>query len=231
MTVSANAVFDLQRDAIIKLALQLCGVLEAGGSPDAGMIELGGNLLNVGLRALQNEGILLQSVGRYTQTLTSGTATYTAPADTLDVNGVAYVTSSSGNDLMLTTIPKDRYMEISDKTTGGQPTEIYVEKGSLGVQFLLYPVPDANWTNITYTRIRLLRDLDTGSVTPDLPSKYLRTLTFMLATDLSLHLGSLDKYQALRTEYTEAKKDALNADGEKGSVRFVVETGRRGWRR
>lgn len=224
MAISSNAVFDLQRDQIIATAYKLCGVSD----PEAAQVSLGSDLLNVGLKALQNEGIVLRTVERYTQTLTSGTAQYTAPTDTLDIDSPAYVTlSATTTDYVLTQISRDDYMEISDKTTSGSPTSIYVEKGSSGIVFRLYPTPDTTVTSITYARIRLLRDADTGTVTMDLPSKYLKTLIYMLATELSLHLGMLDRYELLESKYRYEKDLAVSDDVERGPIRFIPRYGRR----
>lgn len=232
MAVSPNASFDMSRDSIIRVAFQLVGVVAAGTQPDANQIAMASDLLNMGLKSLQNDGIILRTIDRTTTTLVGGTAQYTCASDTLDIDdrSVYVTTGTTGTtqetDLALRPISRGMYMELSLKAVQGQPTQIYVEKGA-AVSFFLYPTPDANWTSVTYPRVRLLRDMDTGSVTPDLPSKYLKYVTYMLAADLALHHGLMPKYQALAVTAADEKNRATNDDTERGPIRFVVGGGRR----
>lgn len=234
MTTSANASFDLSRDQIIRVAYQLVGVLEAGKRPDANQLEMASDLLNMGLKALQNDGIILRTLEQATTTLVAGTAQYTLASDTLDVDDRSfYVTSGSGvnrTDLRLSQISRGQYMELSLKAIQGQPTQFYVEKTDT-VSFYLYPTPDANWTSVTYPRVRLLRDMDTGSVTADLPSKYLNYVTYMLAASLALHHGLLPRQQLLAAQAQAEKVRALNDDTERGPVSFRPDYGLRFGRR
>lgn len=225
MTTSANASFDLSRDAIIRVAFQLCGVIEAGKDPDANQLAMASDLLNMGLKALQNDGIILRSLEQATTTLIAGTAKYTLASDTLDVDDRSFYVTTGTTDLKLEQISRGQYMELSLKSIEGQPTQFYVEKTS-SVSFFLYPTPDANWTSVTYPRVRLLRDMDTGAVTTDLPSKYLKYVTYMLAADLSLHHGLLPRYQLLSGQATYEKDRAVNDDTERGPVSFRPAYGR-----
>lgn len=226
MTTSANASFDLSRDSIIRVAYQLVGVLEAGKQPDANQIAMASDLLNMGLKALQNDGIILRALEQETVALTAGVAQYTLAADTLDVDDRSFYTTSGTTDLKLEHISRGQYMELSLKAIQGQPTQFYVEKTTT-VSFYLYPTPDANWTSVTFPRVRLLKDMDTGSVTTDLPSKYLKYVTYMLAADLSLHHGLLPRYQAMVATAENEKQRALNDDTERGPVSFRPSYGRR----
>lgn len=236
MTTSANAAFDLSRDQIIRTAYQLCGIVSAGTDPDANQIAMASDFLNMGLKSLQNDGIILRTVDRTTTTLVAGTAQYTCANDTLDIDdrSVYVSTGTAGTttntDLVLRPISRGQYMEMSLKAVQGQPTMIYVEKGAT-VSFFLYPTPSADWVSLTYPRIRLLRDMDTGTVTADLPSKYLKYVAYMLAADLALHHGLLPRYQMLSTTAAGEKERAVQDDTERGPVRFVVTGGRRFARR
>lgn len=223
MTTSANSSFDLSRDQIIRSAYQLVGVLEAGKRPDANQLEMASDFLNMGLKALQNDGIILRTLEQSTTTLVAGQAQYTLAADTLDVDDRSfYVTSGTGlarTDLALKQISRGMYMELSLKAIQGQPTQFYVEKTDT-VSVYLYPTPDANWTSVTYPRVRLLRDMDTGAVTTDLPSKYLMYVTYMLAATLALHHGLLPRQQILMGQAQMEKQRCLNDDTERGPVAF-----------
>lgn len=231
MTISANYTFDLTRDSIIRVAYQLVGVLEAGREPDVNQVTLATDLMGLELDAFQSEGVSLRHLERTTTTLTAGTAQYTLAADTLDVDpGTIYVTDRSGGDLPVELIPRHRYMAIVTKTTQGQPTQMYVEKGQT-FSFFLYPVPDSSWTSITYPRIRLRRDMDSGSVTADVARKYLKALAFLLAADLAFHHGLLEKEGALRARGEAALGKAEADDTERGNTRFVPDVGIQFWSR
>lgn len=226
MTTSVNASFDMTRDTIIRVGLQLTGTLEAGKQPDANQIELASELLNMMLKALQNDGIILRALEQASTSLTAGVAKYTLAADTLDIDDRSVYVSSGTTDLRLDQISRGQYMELSLKGSTGQPTQFYVEKTDT-VSIYFYPTPDANWTSVTYPRVRLLKDLDSGSVTPDLPSKYLLFLTYQLAADYSLHTGMLPRYQILAGRAEAEKVRAENDDTERGPVSFRPDYGRK----
>lgn len=224
MTISANSSFDLNADAIVTLAYQL--VLGFEVNVTANMLSVGRNFLNVGCKALQNEGVELRTRTRYTQTLTAGTATYSAPSDTIDVlSPGAFVSSSNGVDLPIETRSMADYMAIVNKTFQGQPTQVYIERGTVAgtVTLTLYPVPDANWTSMTYPQVRLLRDFDTGAVTGDFPTRYIKALTYMTATDIAEASGLPEKASRMRAAFEQEKDRSLLADGEHGPVRFVYD--------
>lgn len=226
MTVSSNASFDLSRDSIIRVAYQLVGVLGAGKQPDADQISMASDLLNMGLKALQNDGIILRTVDQTTTALVAGQAQYITDSDTLDIDDRSFYVTSGETDLRLSQISRGQYMELSLKAIQGQPTQFYVEKGA-AVSFFLYPTPDGNWTSVTFPRIRLLRDMDTGSATPDLGSKYLKYITYMLASDLALHHGLLPKHGLLREQAEMERERAVLDDTERGPMRFVASYGRK----
>lgn len=226
MTTSVNASFDLSRDGIIRVAYQLVGVLGAGKQPDANQVEMASDLLNLGLKALQNDGIILRTLEQDTIALSSGVAKYTLAADTLDVDDRSVYVTSGTTDLRLEQISRGMYMELSLKSALGQPTQFYIEKTDT-VSIYLYPTPDGNWPTLTMPRIRLLRDMDTGAVTADLPSKYLQYVTYALAADLSLHHGLLPRYGVLRGFADAAKERAVMDDTERGPVHFRPSYGRK----
>jgi hypothetical protein len=207
------------------------GVVQAGQDPDANQLALGSDLLNMALKALQNEGIMLSKLERTTTTLVAGQAQYATDASTLDIDGgTPYVTNSLGVDIPLVMISRAQYMELTLKSVQSQPTQMYVEKGT-SVSFFLYPIPDGNWVSVTYPRIKLLTDMDSGGVTTGLPSKYLDTVTLLVASRLAFHHGLLDKQRALKAEFEEAKARAINDDTERGNVKFVPSYGLRSFTR
>lgn len=229
MTISANSSFDLSGDQIVTLAYQLVVGVEANVTP--AQLAFGRSLLNVGCKALQAEGVELRTRTRYTQALTAGTAAYMAPSDTIDILPGAFVSDANGVDLPVEVRSMVDYMAITNKTSQGQPTQMYVEAGTVAgtVTFTLYQVPDSTWTTITYPQVRLLRDFDTGAVTGDFPSKYLKTLVYLVAVDVAESSGLPDKVSRMRKAFEEEKTRAILDDGEKGPVRFVPDYGYLRW--
>ncbi len=233
MATSTSYSFDLQRDQIIRTAMRLAGPLGIGAEPTADDIAACSDLLNLGLKALQTEAAILRSVERVTATLTSGTASYTASADTIDVEGPAYVTStSSTTDSRVDFMSRDEYMIITDKTIQGRPSRMYVEKANASLVIYLYPVPDTTVTSLTYARVRLLKDMDSGTVTADLMSRWGRAVTCMLAHDVGLAYGMpLDRIAYLKTEFQTAKALALSDDAERGPSWFHIAHRGNAWPR
>ena len=227
MTISSSYTFTSTGQDIIRMALQLVGVLEAGTQPDAGQMALGMDFLNIGIKDLQNDGIELEVTERVTTALVTGTQSYVLAADTLDVDTRgAYVT---GNGVNLPMIPMARaqFMELSLPMIQSQPTQFYVERGTSAqnVTVFLYPVPDGNWTTFTVCRIRLLRDVTTVGDTLDFPAKYMKTLAYMVGADFALHYGKGEKHGMLRGLLGSTKERAIDDDQEKGPIKFVPSYG------
>lgn len=228
MTISTSYTFTATAQGIIRMGLQLTGVLAAGQEPDAAQMIMGMDFLNIGIKALQNEGIELEVLERTTTTLVSGQASYTLAADTLDVDPRGAYVSNGNVDLPMLPISRAAYMALSQKQTQSQPTQFYVEKGTINqdVTVFLYPVPDSTWNNFTVARVRLLRDATTVGDNLDFPAKYMRTLAYMVGADLAMHYGLAEKAEALRKRYEGKDGDggekakALGDDQEHGPVSF-----------
>lgn len=235
MTVSANYSMEFSRDRIIRAAFQMAGLVQAGREPDAENIATASDLLNAELMSLQSEGHVLRTVERSVLALVAGTNTYTLPADTLDVNCepndvLGTVVSSANTETPVFNLQRAEYLLITNKSTTdvtGTPTRGLLEKLAT-VQLTLYPTPTVTDVSFRYARVRLLRDLDDGGVTPDLSRKWTMYLIKALAANLALanNLG-LDKASYLRKE-SEVLKAKLQAnDTELGSLQFSVSYGRR----
>ena len=229
MTLATTATFAPSAQGIIRTALQRVGVLEGAREPDAGQLAMGMDFLNEGIKALQNEGVTVESTERDTDTLVAGTATYTAASDTLDIDDGAYVSDGNGTDATVIKISREQYMALSLKTTQGQPTMMYVELGTVSqtVTYHLYPVPDSNWTTITFPRVRILRDISTAADTTDFRSRSAKMLSYMLAVDFAGHYGFPAKMKLYGEMFETEKEKAINASGEHGPVRFVADYGLR----
>ena len=104
----------------------------------------------------QNRGLNLWTIAEGTQALTSGTATYTLPTDTVDLleHQIRTGTGTNQTDTNLTRITVSTYAQTANKNTTGRPTQIFVQRLSDKVDVTFYPVPDSTTTyTLFYYRI------------------------------------------------------------------------------
>lgn len=236
MTVSTSALIDFQRDQLLTLGFQLAGQLGAGKSPSADDVGMAANFLRLELSALQAEGVILQTIERTTLTLVSGTATYTLPSDTIEVqlgpnDQAGTIVDTGSTESIVTTMSRAEYLDLSDKTSAvtARPTSVYIEKLA-AVTATFWPVPDTTSVSYRYARVRLLRDTDSGSVTMDLARKWHKYLTFAVAAHVARAKSMpLDSVTSLIRE-SERLKDICKADdNQRGKIRFVVAHNGRHW--
>jgi len=233
VAVSGNYSIDYQRDTLLTMSLQLAGQLESGQSAPVEDLEMAARFMNAELATIQAEGVVLRTIERTTQSITvADGAEYTLSASTLDVepgpNGQAGVVKpSGGTDSVVTLMSRAEYLDIPDKTVSGRPTRVYVERGS-SVKLVFWPKPDATYT-FTYSRVRLLSDMDSGSVTLDLVRKWMQAVTFAVASQVALAKSmpvALADY--LRSEAERLKAICRADDVQRGRVRFrLAHSGRR----
>ena len=92
----------------------------------------------------QNRGLNLWTITAGTLSLSSGTATYTMPTDTVDLleHQIRTGTGTSQVDTNLTRVSVSTYAQQSSKNTQGKPTQIFVQRLANSVTVTLWPVPD-----------------------------------------------------------------------------------------
>lgn len=230
MTTSATSTFDLPRDRMIRRAYQLAQVLEASQQPSADDIDMAADLLQMELLELQADGAKVIQTTRTTLDLVDGTAEYTLPSDTFDVqidgNNFAGTIVSTGSETPVRAITRLEYLSIPDKDVEATPTLVFVERLVSQVKVCFWPVPDDSTLDYRYAQIRLARDSSPGTVTLDASRRWQKALTYALAHQLSLTKSADPRTRdELKREASEARARALNSDVEKGSVQFYI-TGR-----
>lgn len=224
MAISSEYSYNLTRDGIITEGAQLVGICPPDGSPTANQIESLGRSLNVYIKGLSLRGVLITATERYQMTLTEGTASYDYPADTVDVLPdemfVRQVSGSTNSDTVVLNMARAEYTKINQKdATEGRPTRCMVERATSTISAVLWPVPDANSTYFISTRIRLLRDMPTGSNNMDLPSKYQQLLVLAVARSAAEKFGaSLDQAQYWSARLGAEEVIALADSTERGNM-------------
>ena len=200
-----------------------------------------------------NRGINLWTIDEGTIQLTKDDATYTLPADTIDVCEMNIRTdagnASSQSDLSLNRISIPTYSAIPNKLSTGRPLQAVVHRlgqagtyqsGSLSsntttigtnVQFLtIWPVPDKSSTyQIYYYRMRRIQDMgsEAGKTDADMPFRFFPCAVAGLAYYIAMKVPELaPRIPMLKQEYEDQFRLASEEDREKTSARFVPSIGR-----
>jgi hypothetical protein len=224
MTTSGTANFDLDLNEIAEEAWERCGAeLRDGYS-----LRTTRRSLNLLFADWANRGVNLWTIEQGQQVLSQGTATYTLPADTVDL--IEHVIrTGAGNvstqvDLTITRISVSTYSSIPNKLQQARPIQVWINRQAAAPQFTVWPVPDGSQTyTFVYWRLRRIQDAGAGGTyTQDIPFRFLNALVAGLAYYLSMKIpGAADRMQVLKAQYDEAWDLASTEDREKAAVRFV----------
>lgn len=234
MTVSANATLDFSRDQVITMAYQYAQLVPAGQEPTADEIAMASNFFNLELMTLQAEGVVLRTVERTTLALTTGTATYSLPTDVIDIaqgpNGqMGTIVPTSGAESTVLNITRTDYLSLAQKTQPqGRPTQVLLEKFAT-LQVTFWPVPDSTSASFRFAKVRLLKDMDSGTVTTDLARRWLQGITYAVAAQVALAKSqTMELVGFLRGEAERIKTICRNDDVERGPIRLrVAHSGKR----
>ena len=226
MTTSSTATFDLDLNEIVEEAFERAGSELRSGYD----LKTARRSLNLLFAEWANRGINLWTIESGTQLLTSGTATYDLPVDTVDLIEHVIRTGSGTSqiDVSISRISVATYAAIPSKTSTGKPVQIYIDRKSgatesSGIQYpsvTLWPVPDdADTYTLVYWRLARMLDAGTGVNTQDIPFRFLPALVAGLAYYLALKIpGSEARLQILKPMYDEAWNLAADEDREKASM-------------
>lgn len=169
----------------------------------------------------QNRGLNLFTVEAGTIPLVSGTATYTMPADTIDLIEHQVRTGSGVNqtDTTLQRISVATYAQQTNKNTEGRPTQIYVDRGSDAVRATVWPVPQGNSYTLAYYRLKGIDGLSSGiSGSAGIPPRFVPALVSGLAFHVSMKKPeAANRAAALRDEYERQFQMAAAEDESRAS--------------
>lgn len=223
MATSGTTAFDLDFAEVAEEAWERAG-REMRSGYDLRTARRSLNLLTI---EWQNRGINMWTIDEGTVNLVDGTATYTLPADTIDllehVVRINSGTVATQNDRTLTRISVSNYAAIPNKLTEDFPLQIYVNRAQAAPTVTLWPVPDrTSYYVLHYWRMRRIEDAGNGVETQDINFRFLPALVAGLAYQIAMKVPELaPRVPMLQVEYEKQYQLAAEEDREKAAVRFV----------
>ena len=219
MATSGTATFDLDLNNLVEEAFERCGT-ELRTGYDLRTARRSLNLLTI---EWANRGINLWTIEEGAVALTSGTATYDLPADTIDLldHVIRTGTGTGQSDLSITRISVSTYASIPNKNVQGRPVQLWIDRAATTPQGNVWPVPDGSYT-LSYWRMRRIQDAGNGATTQDIPFRMLPCLVAGLAYYLSLKIPeAMNRIDMLKASYEEQWLLASSEDREKASLRLA----------
>jgi len=222
MATSGTAAFNPEIVEIVEEAYERCG-LELRSGYD---LKTARRSLDIMAAEWSNKGINLWTVESGTVALTTGTATYTLPADTIDLLETVIRTGSGSNqqDLSINRISVSTYATIPNKNNQGRPIQIYVDRQATP-KVNVWPTPDSSATyTLVYWRLRRIQDAGrAGTNTYDVPSRFIPCLVAGLAYHIATKRPEvgLDRVTFLKAAYDEQFTLAADEDRDKSSIQFA----------
>jgi hypothetical protein len=222
LTIGSSYSFDLNLAGLVRVALQRASVLGLGDEPQPAEVTAGGEFLNLLLKSWQAASRLLRNVEMVTTTLTAGTATVTLAADTIDVEFPCSVKLTTGDHrYQVERMTLDEYQMLSDLTEEGIPTKALVQRAAT-VSMTLWPIPTSTVESITYTRVKLVKDILSGE-TADVQQRYLNALGWGLAAEFAeVYRMPMDKVDRLTARYQEERRNVHRDNAERGHIKFSL---------
>jgi hypothetical protein len=223
MATSGTAVFNLELTDLIEESFERCGAELRTGYD----LKTARRSLNLLFADWANRGLNMFTFEQGTITLLPGTATYTLPADTVDLLEHTLRTGSGDAatqaDITMSRISVSTYASIPNKLSQARPLQIFIERLTTAPRVTVWPVPDAVTPyTLVYWRLRRIQDAGGGSDTMDVPFRFIPVMTAGLAYYLALKVpGGMERLQVLKAQYDEAWDFASSEDREKAPDRFV----------
>jgi hypothetical protein len=169
----------------------------------------------------QNRGLNLFTIEAGTLPLVAGTATYTMPADTIDLieHQLRAGSGTTQQDTTLERISVSTYAQQSSKAMQGRPTQIYVHRGVDNVTTTLWPVPSSDSYTLFYYRLKGIDGVSSGmGTTPSVPPRFVPALAAGLAYHIAMKRPEVaDRVAPLKQEYEFQFTLASGEDEERAS--------------
>ena len=177
-----------------------------------------------------NRGINLWTIDEASVPMVAGTASYTLPADTVDmmdqVMRVNDGVSATQQDYSFGRISSSNYSAIPNKLSTGRPVNFWIDRKVAAPVITVWPVPESADYTLYYWRLRRMEDAGDGSETPDIPFRFLPALIAGLAYHVAMKTPELTpRSDMLKLRYEELFKQAADEDRVKTTVSFKPRIG------
>tara|TARA_R100000231_G_scaffold39847_1_gene34609 strand:+ start:13786 stop:14478 length:693 start_codon:yes stop_codon:yes gene_type:complete len=224
MASSGTTTFNLDLSDIMEEAYELCGITMRSGYD----YRTARRALNLIFLEWQNKGLNLWKIEQATQALTAGTSSYAAETSALEIVD-AFIRTDSGDtdkqfDQQLTRISRTQYNHQAKKLTQGKPTQFFADKGTSGINIVLWSTPDSAQTyTLVYDYIKRIEDAgNVATNNADVPARYLPCLTYALAYNIACkEPEAQNRVNMIRGRYMELWNEVSDADRERAAVKFV----------
>lgn len=223
MATSGTAVFNLDLVELVEESFERVGAELRTGYD----LKTARRSLNLLFADWANRGVNMWTFEQGTVSLVPGTATYTLPADTVDLLEHVIRTGAGNSatqaDLTITRISVSTYATIPNKLTQARPIQVWIQRLQPAPTITLWPVPDASQTyTFVYWRMKRVDDAGDGVNTMAVPFRFIPCMVAGLAYYLAMKIpGGLERLGVLKQQYDEAWQLASDEDREKAAIRFV----------
>jgi hypothetical protein len=221
MATSGVATFNPDFVEIIDEAFERCGIESRTGYD----LRTARRSLDLMFAEWASRGLNLWTIEQRSVVLTSGTAVYNLPLDTVNIVSAVIRTGTgqTQQDITIDRISRAEYLHVPNKNTQSRPAQFYVER-TASPKLYLYPAPDAVTPyTFQYYTIRRIQDAGVASNTADVDFRFLPCLVAGLAYYLALKKAP-DRIQLLKAIYEEEFQRAAYADRDTASV-FLLPAG------
>jgi len=154
------------------------------------------------------------SAATTTVTANPGLTDVQATVDLLEV-----VVKRDNNDISVSRINRQDYLNIPTKTTQGRPTQYYVDR-LITPTITVWPSPENSTDQLIYYRVKRLDDADTSTNNAQVPFRFLPCLVAGLAYQISVKKAP-NRIGMLKDIYEEEFARAAAEDGERTALRLV----------
>lgn len=229
MATSGTTTYSVTAATVIKGALRLVGAISQGETPTSAQETEAMEALNMMVKSLAAKGLPLWRISNTQFSPVQGVASYnigTGQTVNADKPLKMYQAFYSQNDVdvPLRIITRDEYERLGNKTSQGNPAQLYYEPlRDYGV-IHLFPVPSGATPTITVISQHHIQDFTLTTNTPDLPQEWFEALKYNLAMRLAGEYGmSSISRSFLAQEATMFLNDVLAFTQEEGSMYFIAD--------
>ena len=209
MAVSGSTDFELDVSDYIEEAFERCGLQVRTGYD----LKTAKRSLNLMFADWANRGLNQWTIVQRTQALTQGTSSYTLGADVIDV--LSMIIRRSDNDLAMSKISRDTYLNIPTKSTQSRPTQFFIDRQVTPV-IKIWPTPENSTDVLHYDALTRIDDADTFVDTLDVPFRFYPCLAAGLAYYIAIKKAP-DRVTMLKAMYDEEFFRAQSEDRDRAS--------------